>query len=250
MRLLNPEHEDYADVQAFFDTVVQPVIEGELGYKLTVVDGRQAYEHARIDQEIFAKLHRSSVVLADITGMRPNCFLELGYALGRELPTCSWRGRVRPAVRCSDLRRAALEDVGIRGGPSPNVSGALGGGQEPPSPRAAGVLDFVSAQREIFVSVDVETAGPIPGEYSLLSIGACDVYNEDRTFSCELKPINRNADPAALKVTGMSLDVLEETGLAPEEAMERFDAWATGLAAGRRLARLCGLQCVPSIGLS
>ena len=88
----------------------------------------------------------------------------------------------------------------------------------------------MSAQREIFVSIDVETAGPIPGEYSLLSIGGCDVDNEDGTFSCELKPINRNADPAALKVTGMSLDVLERTGQAPEEAMERFDVWATGLA--------------------
>lgn len=87
VRLLNPENEYYADVQCFFDTVVQPVIEDELGYKLTVVDGRQPYEHARIDQEIFAKLHRSSVVLADITGMRPNCFLEVGYALGRELHT-------------------------------------------------------------------------------------------------------------------------------------------------------------------
>ena len=40
----------------------------------------------------------------------------------------------------------------------------------------------MTAQREIFVSVDVETAGPIPGEYSLLSIGACDVDNEGRTF--------------------------------------------------------------------
>jgi hypothetical protein len=67
--------------------VVQPIVEGELGYKLTVVDGRQSYEHARIDQEIFAKLHRSRVVLADVTGMRPNCFLELGYGLGRSLPT-------------------------------------------------------------------------------------------------------------------------------------------------------------------
>lgn len=87
----------------------------------------------------------------------------------------------------------------------------------------------MTAQREIFVSVDIETAGPIPGEYSLLSIGACDVDNEDRTFACELKPINRNADPAALKVTGMSLDVLEKTGLAPKVAMEWFDEWATGL---------------------
>ena len=87
VRLLNPELPEYAAVQDFFDVVVQPVIEGELGYRLVVVDGRQAYDHARIDEEIFAKLHRSSVVLADITGARPNCFLELGYALGRGLPT-------------------------------------------------------------------------------------------------------------------------------------------------------------------
>lgn len=87
IRLLNPDHEDYADVDAFFESVVRPVVENELGYKLSVIDGRQPYEHARIDEEIFARLHRSSFVLADITGMRPNCFLELGYALGRGLPT-------------------------------------------------------------------------------------------------------------------------------------------------------------------
>jgi len=87
VRLLNPDHEDYADVENFFATVVQPVVEGELGYRMMVVDGRQTYDHPRIDQEIFAKLHQSNVVLADITGMRPNCFLELGYALGRGLPT-------------------------------------------------------------------------------------------------------------------------------------------------------------------
>ncbi|KUM24408.1 hypothetical protein AU467_30250 [Mesorhizobium loti] len=87
VRLLNPDLPDYNDVQTFFDTVVKPVIEDELGYRLIVIDGRQAYDHARIDEEIFAKLHRSSVVLADLTGARPNCFLELGYALGRGLPT-------------------------------------------------------------------------------------------------------------------------------------------------------------------
>ncbi|TPE58555.1 hypothetical protein FJQ54_15955 [Sandaracinobacter neustonicus] len=87
VRLLAPDHNEFAAVQGFFDTVVQPVIEGDLGYRLTVIDGRQAYDHARIDDEIFAKLHRASVVVADITGSRPNCFLELGYALGRSIPT-------------------------------------------------------------------------------------------------------------------------------------------------------------------
>lgn len=87
VRLLNPKHVEYSAVQGFFDDVVQPVVEGELGYKLIVVDGNQPYEHARIDEEIFKKLHRSSMVIADITGVRPNCFIELGYALGRGLTT-------------------------------------------------------------------------------------------------------------------------------------------------------------------
>jgi ribonuclease T len=83
----------------------------------------------------------------------------------------------------------------------------------------------VTEEREVFISVDVETAGPIPGEYSLLSIGACHVDDPARTFACELKPLNRNADPKALEVSGLSLEKLDRTGLRPHEAMEHFDAW-------------------------
>ena len=87
VRLLDPECEDYNDVETFFHEIIRPVIEDEFGYKLIVIDGSQPYKHPRIDQEIFEKLHRSRFVLADITGMRPNCLIELGYALGRGLPT-------------------------------------------------------------------------------------------------------------------------------------------------------------------
>lgn len=87
VRLLNPKSPDYDDVQNFFDTVVQPVLEGEYGYSLVVIDGTQAVEHSRIDEAIFSQLHRSRLVIADITGVRPNCFIELGYALGRNLHT-------------------------------------------------------------------------------------------------------------------------------------------------------------------
>lgn len=79
--------------------------------------------------------------------------------------------------------------------------------------------------REIYISVDVETAGPIPGEYSLLSIGACNAEDPSRTFVCELKPLNRNALPEALEVTGLSLEDLERRGLAAPEAMLQFDRW-------------------------
>ena len=87
VRLLSREHADFNDVEAFFETVVKPIVEDELGYRLVVVDGKQPLTHALFDQEIFVKLHRSAVVLADITGLRPNCLLELGYALGRCHPT-------------------------------------------------------------------------------------------------------------------------------------------------------------------
>jgi DNA polymerase III epsilon subunit-like protein len=83
----------------------------------------------------------------------------------------------------------------------------------------------MSRKTEVFVSVDVETAGPIPGEYSLLSIGACVVDDPAKTFSCELKPINRNADPKALEVSGLSLDELAKNGLDPAEAMQTFAQW-------------------------
>jgi len=87
VRLLNPDHEDFAAVEEHFETVVKPVIEQEFGYKLMVIDSKHPHDLPRIDQEIFAKLHRSTVVVADITGSRPNCFIELGYAFGRGLPT-------------------------------------------------------------------------------------------------------------------------------------------------------------------
>lgn len=87
----------------------------------------------------------------------------------------------------------------------------------------------MSQKPEIFISVDVETAGPIPAEYSLLSIGACLVSDETKYFACELKPVNQNADPKALEVTGLSLEILSERGLSPKEAMRQFSDWIKSL---------------------
>jgi DNA polymerase III epsilon subunit-like protein len=81
------------------------------------------------------------------------------------------------------------------------------------------------SSQEIFISIDVETAGPIPGEYSMLSIGACVVAAPSATFACELKPINDRFVPEALEVSGMSLDQLKRDGTEPEAAMRRFRAW-------------------------
>ena len=84
-------------------------------------------------------------------------------------------------------------------------------------------------KREIFVSVDVETAGPIPGEFSLLSIGACSVFAPEEAFSCQLKPIGDKFEPQALEVTGLSLSTLAQTGDEPCLAMEKFARWLEDL---------------------
>jgi ribonuclease T len=82
-----------------------------------------------------------------------------------------------------------------------------------------------AASREAYVSVDVETAGPNPAQYSLLSIGACLVADPQQTFYVELRPLNDNATPDALAVSGLSLADLAEYGLLPAEAMARFETW-------------------------
>lgn len=80
-------------------------------------------------------------------------------------------------------------------------------------------------QSETYISVDVETAGPNPGGYSLLSIGACLVEAPEKTFYAELKPVNREMLPAAFAVHGLSLEALDESGLPPAEALARFESW-------------------------
>ena len=100
----------------------------------------------------------------------------------------------------------------------------------------------MSQKREIFLSVDVETSGPIPGEYSMLTIGACNVDNPEQVFSCELKPISLNADPKALEVTGLSLETLAAEGLDPEVAMKRFQDWVAEVAGNDSTPVFVGLN--------
>lgn len=83
----------------------------------------------------------------------------------------------------------------------------------------------MEVRNEVYISVDVETSGPIPGEYSMLSMGACLVDAPEMRFERTLKPLNRNADPEALAVTGFSLEQLEQTGVEPHQAMAEFDTW-------------------------
>ncbi len=78
---------------------------------------------------------------------------------------------------------------------------------------------------EFFISVDVETAGPAPSEYSLLAIGACSIAEPRQTFYVELKPVSPNYTPEALASCNLSMETLAREGLDPVEALSRFEAW-------------------------
>ena len=78
---------------------------------------------------------------------------------------------------------------------------------------------------ETFVSVDIETAGPTPGRYAMLSIGACLVEAPERGFYVELKPTSHLVVESAQAVGGLSLEDLARDGVDPTEAMARFADW-------------------------
>lgn len=76
-----------------------------------------------------------------------------------------------------------------------------------------------------YVMVDIESDGPIPGDYSMISFGAVLVDSQlDKTFYGKLKPISEKYIPQALAVSGHSR---EETLLfdEPQWVMNKFDQW-------------------------
>lgn len=83
----------------------------------------------------------------------------------------------------------------------------------------------MASPSETFISVDVETAGPNPSQYALLSIGACLVYDSTQIFYVELRPDRPAALPEALAISGLSLAELNEHGFPPVEALAQFEAW-------------------------
>jgi DNA polymerase III epsilon subunit-like protein len=80
-------------------------------------------------------------------------------------------------------------------------------------------------REECLVSVDVETAGPNPHDYALLSIGACLVNAPEVQFFCELQPTTERMDSQAFSIHGLSLDELKLRGLPPKQAMADFEQW-------------------------
>jgi ribonuclease T len=82
-----------------------------------------------------------------------------------------------------------------------------------------------SKVREVYISVDIEAAGPVPSTFSMLSLGAVVVDDPKKTFYVELKPVNEKFVPDVMKVVGRTLQDFAKTGRDPKEAMTAFRDW-------------------------
>ncbi|MGW2308937.1 3'-5' exonuclease [Actinomadura luteofluorescens] len=98
------------------------------------------------------------------------------------------------------------------------------------------------SRREVYISVDVEADGPIPGPYSMLSFGmsACGTFDghefksadpAETTFYAELKPVSDDYVPEALAISGLDRDQLAAEGREPGEAMSAAADWVKAVAA-------------------
>jgi hypothetical protein len=92
------------------------------------------------------------------------------------------------------------------------------------------------ARSDIYISADIESDGPIPGRYSMLSFGLAVAATFDgqkfaprdpaaATFARELRPIATGFVPSALAVSGLDRDRLAREGTDPEAATAEAAAW-------------------------
>lgn len=127
-RLLDSDLPEFADIEAFFRGVVDPVID-EAGYERFEM-GSEASREPFLNLEIFNTLRCSSLAIVDLTGLRPNCFTELGYALGLRkkvivtarkgtrlpfdtsaLPCHFWSSNLRDESRREKLRDFIMKNI-------------------------------------------------------------------------------------------------------------------------------------------
>lgn len=105
---------------------------------------------------------------------------------------------------------------------------------------------------DCYISIDVESDGPIPGPYSMLSFGMCVAARFDgsvlhvpdptaQTFYAELRPISDRYVAAALAVSGLDRDALVRDGRDPAEAMAGAAEWVEEVA-GEDLSRTLSVR--------
>lgn len=101
--------------------------------------------------------------------------------------------------------------------------------------------DVPMRKGDLYFSVDVETDGPIPGPYSLLSFAIVTVAKYDgqtfsrvprESFTASLRPISTMFEADALRVNKIDRDRLITEGDEPADAMTRAARWIAERAEG------------------
>lgn len=96
---------------------------------------------------------------------------------------------------------------------------------------------------DVYFSADVETDGPIPGPYSMLSLALVRAGSFDGcrfevapsaspSIYLELRPISDSFELEALRVNGLDRDRLVREGLDPRQAMTQLAEWVRVSAQG------------------
>jgi DNA polymerase III epsilon subunit-like protein len=98
---------------------------------------------------------------------------------------------------------------------------------------------------DLYLSVDIEADGPVPGVNSMLSFGLVIAATFDGnafipaepdapTFYRTLRPISEDFDPDALAVSGLDRDALVRKGEDPMVAMDAAADWIAEIAGDHR----------------
>lgn len=82
---------------------------------------------------------------------------------------------------------------------------------------------------ELYIAADVEADGPIPGPYSMISLGMSVAGMPEHTFYTELKPISDQFVPEALAVSGLNRDELIKNAPDAKTAMQAAYQWVNSL---------------------
>lgn len=109
----------------------------------------------------------------------------------------------------------------------------------------AGSASIEDERMDVYFSADVETDGPIPGPFSMLSFALVHAGSFDgkrftrptaykEVFYVELRPISDNFQEDALRINGIDRERLLKEGQDPSVAMDAAFDWISSIAGKRR----------------
>jgi hypothetical protein len=109
--------------------------------------------------------------------------------------------------------------------------------------QSKGKCELSLGAQDIYYSADVETDGPVPGPFSMLSFAIvyAGSFNGEQfirpkqyedVFYCELKPISQQFQQEALDVNKLDRKRLLDEGLEPSVAMDQAYEWISNLSSG------------------